>query len=926
MEHFPEGLWGADELEARLDPVARLWRVANWEYDRDSDVVYWFDAPLDVLSLTEEGAEKLLAPILVSLRHGAPWEHYDLDRTLTDVDGDPVDLRVQARPIFAPDGHVTGCVGIVTDVSEQRRTEQALRGVIDRYRRLVELNPDPVVVHQDGIVRYMNPAGLLLSGSESLDQFVGRPILDFFHPSSLEETLERIAALTEPGMVSEPAEAMLIGPGGVLKPVESISVRIEWEGRPAYQVILRDISERRRAEAALRYQASLVTHVSDAVIATDRDGNVRSWNPAAESLYGWQAADASGKPLAELIGGQAVHADGTTRSGEVVHKRADGSSLVALVSVAPLRDELGDETGTVAVCTDLTERLKRRAAEARYAAVVAALEEGILVVSSDGLLLSFNRSAQATLGGVLSEGMPITEMFDRWPLVTEDGRPMATDAYPLMLGLRTGQPQRRVVVGLGEGNDRRWLSVSVHPLASDPVARTGAVVCSFSDITDRKRAEEELNFQATHDPLTRLPNRDLVLKALAVVAAGDGPGGAALLLVDLDRFKLVNDAFGHVVGDQVLEQVASRIAGAIRPDDLLGRLAADEFVVVCPGITTQERARQVGDRIARALITPVRMPSGRDLVVTASIGIACVSAGEHTPELVLSHADIAMNRAKELGRARIEIFDDELRSVVSRSLVIVEDLRAAIDAGEITAAYQPIVSATTGDIVGAEVLARWHHHALGDVPPAEFIAIAEDTGLMATLGARVLEDACTQMARSQREGRSSPDANLHVNVSAHQLADPGFAAIVAEALQSSAFDADRLWLEVTESVFVDEAGLATTVLAELRELGVHIAIDDFGTGYSSLAYLKRLPVEALKIDGSFIAGLGSDAESDAIVVAIIRLAQSLHLRTIAEGVETQEQLTRLQELGCDLLQGFLLSTPQLPDELSLSLGYDAPSE
>lgn len=918
-EHFPEDLWGADGFETRLDPVARLWRVANWEYDRTTDVVYWFDSPQDVLGLSDAGAEKLLSPILVSLRHGAPWEHYDLDRTLPDLNGDSVDLRVQARPIFGRDGAVTGCVGIVTDVSEQHRTEHQLRAIIDRYRRIVELSPDPIVVHQDGIVRFMNPAGWKLSGGASPEEYIGRPILDFVHVSSLEETLERIAALTEPGMVSEPSEANLIRADGTLMPIESVSVRIEWEGKPAYQVILRDIRERRRAEAALRFQASLVTHVSDAVIAADHDGFVNSWNPAAASLYGYSAADAIGKPLRELLGDDAVDEHGVARSGEHVHRRADGTSVVTLVSVAPVRDQIGEETGTVAVCTDLTERMKRRAAEERYSSVVAALAEGVIVVEGDGTLVSFNASAQKMLGGKLVEGGQLLDLVEQWNLTSEDGVPMAADDLPLTVAYRTRKPQRNVIVGIDhpEGG-RRWLSVSVHPLAGHRIERSGEVVCSFSDITDRKVVEQELAFQATHDPLTRLPNRDLALKALHDAVNARGSTGAALLLVDLDRFKMVNDAFGHAVGDDVINQIAGRISQAIRPDDLLGRVAADEFVIVCPGINGQDRARQIGERVARAVATPVSLPTGRDLVITASVGITCVEPGSSEPEVALSHADIAMYRAKELGRSRIEVFGDELRDAATRRLVIHDALRDAVDAGEIKGHYQPIVSAATGDIVGAEVLARWTHETLGYVPPAEFVAVAEDTGLMAVLGSRVLEDASTQMAAWQRTSTALADTNLYVNVSPHQLADPAFVATVAAALQASSFDPDNLWIEVTESVFVDEAGLATTVLAGLRELGVHIAIDDFGTGYSSLAYLKRLPVEALKIDGSFIQGLGTDDESDAIVVAIMRLAQSLHLRTIAEGVETQQQLERLRELGCDLLQGFLLAKPQPPETLDLT--------
>jgi diguanylate cyclase (GGDEF)-like protein len=448
-------------------------------------------------------------------------------------------------------------------------------------------------------------------------------------------------------------------------------------------------------------------------------------------------------------------------------------------------------------------------------------------------------------------------------------------------------------------------------LRHEHAERAGALVCSFSEITDRRQVEAQLSFQATHDPLTRLPNRDLVLNAItdALGEAEQQRSAVAVLLIDLDLFKRVNDTFGHGTGDSVLKAVAGRILSACGDRDRLGRLAGDEFVMVCPGLDNAEQARDVALRVAAAVSAPLRLPSGRELVVTASIGIASIRDGQGTPEVALSHADVAMYRAKELGRDRIEMFDDELRSVVSRRLLIHEGLRGAVDAREITAHYQPIVHATTGEVVGVEGLARWEHHTLGEISPAEFIPVAEDTGLAVALGAHILQVACTDLAGWRRARRVSDDFTLNVNLSPRQLADPELPATVARILDATGVDAGHLWLEVTESVLMEDAVFISTALADLRAFGVHFAIDDFGTGYSSLAYLKRFPVEALKIDKSFVDGLGIDPESDAIVAAILGLAQSLHLRTIAEGVETPEQLALLQDLGCELIQGFLLSEP-----------------
>jgi EAL domain-containing protein (putative c-di-GMP-specific phosphodiesterase class I) len=276
-----------------------------------------------------------------------------------------------------------------------------------------------------------------------------------------------------------------------------------------------------------------------------------------------------------------------------------------------------------------------------------------------------------------------------------------------------------------------------------------------------------------------------------------------------------------------------------------------------------------------------------------------------------------MYRAKQVGRARVEVFDDALHHEVARQLHVQERLRSAMEAEEITVHYQPVVRAATGEVVGVEVLARWNDPGLGSIGPAEFIPVAEDNGLMAVLGTQILRTATHEVGRWQREGRCGPEFMLSVNLSPRQLADPDFVATVVAVLDETDFDPRRLWFEITESVLIEEASRAATVLSELQTLGVHFAIDDFGTGYSSLALLKKLPVDALKIDRSFVSELAADPDSDAIVAAIVRLAQSLHLRTIAEGVESPLQLARLRELGCELVQGYLFGPPVAPEQLAL---------
>jgi diguanylate cyclase (GGDEF)-like protein len=427
-----------------------------------------------------------------------------------------------------------------------------------------------------------------------------------------------------------------------------------------------------------------------------------------------------------------------------------------------------------------------------------------------------------------------------------------------------------------------------------------------------RRAFDDAVHQANHDPLTGLPNRSLVLDRLdqGLARSARTGGRVTVLFADLDRFKVVNDSFGHSAGDGVLLGVSERLRAAVRPHDTVGRLAGDEFVVVCEDLTDRE-ALDVAERVAAAVSEPI-MLGGRETVITASIGIAHAEPGTRAEDM-LRNSDVAMYGAKERGRSRIELFDAEMRRSMIDRLEMERSLREAIAAGELRLDYQPIVSFDNWRVSSAEALVRWDHPERGVVHPAEFIPLAEDSGLILPLGRWVLTEACRQLAVWRANGR--PDLRVTVNLSARQFADPELIDTVAEALARADLPADALWLEITESVLMEEAEITANTLQALKRLGVHLAVDDFGTGYSSLSYLKRFPVDLLKIDRSFIHGLGTDPEDGAIVLAIVSLAQALRLEVVAEGVEHFHQLEALHSLGCDAIQGFLLGRPGPADRL-----------
>ena len=423
-----------------------------------------------------------------------------------------------------------------------------------------------------------------------------------------------------------------------------------------------------------------------------------------------------------------------------------------------------------------------------------------------------------------------------------------------------------------------------------------------------RRTLGEAMHQATHDALTGLANRSRILDRLEEQLSGPDRGeGVGVLFVDLDRFKLVNDSLGHEIGDEVLRTMAARLSRCVRPGDLVGRLAGDEFVVVCSGLVGEIDAVGLSDRICRELAAPLTL-GDRDLVVTASVGVARAVPGVGADQL-LRDADVAMYQAKQHGRARTEVFGNSMRAELLERVELEHQLRLAILREEFRLHYQPTMSLDTGRPTLVEALVRWEHPTRGLVPPDQFIPVAEDTRLIVPIGGWVLRQACRDVAAWRAEHPALRDMQVSVNLSACQFADDDLVGSVAAALADTGLPPDALWLEITESVVMDGVESTIETLLALKGLGVHLSIDDFGTGYSSLSYLKRFPIDVLKIDRSFVDGFGTDPEDEAIVTAVVRLAQALGLSTVAEGIENTRQLVGLSELGCDAGQGYYFSRP-----------------
>ena len=574
--------------------------------------------------------------------------------------------------------------------------------------------------------------------------------------------------------------------------------------------------------------------------------------------------------------------------------------------------ELADQTREAALARDDAQR-----SEAHYRAVVENAAEGILTVAPDGRIGSFNAAAETMFGWTANEivGEPVAN------IVTPELHGALTQFLERYQEIGEAAAQRREVETTGVRRDGTMFPMVVSTSAITVEGAQPTISGIIRDLSDQKRFEAQLSHQVLHDPLTGLPNRvmltDRLEQALARVRRRERM--FAVLFIDLDRFKTVNDTLGHTVGDQLLVEAATRIQRSVRETDTVARLGGDEFVVLCEDIDGVHHAADFAERIITALQQPFRFGNDESHV-SASIGMALSADGREPAEEILSNADIAMYRAKGNGRSRYELFDETMQLWVTTQVALEAALREAVPNNELRLFCQPFIAADTGLVRGFEALLRWERPGFGLVAPSEFLSMAEEAGLMLDIGAWVLEEACRHAAEWWRLW---PERRLgiSVNLSNRQVLTGDILGLVRGALARSGLPADMLTLEVNESALIDDTvGGVDALLRELRDLGVNLALDDFGTGYSSLTFLNTFPINIVKIDRSFVNAIGTEHEDTGLMAAVIAFAKHLDLRVVAEGVETHAQLAKLLELEYPYLQGYLFSRPRAIEDVPAIIG------
>ena len=869
---------------------------------------------------------------------------FSLQAQMRRKDGTLFWARVTGRAADASDPRL-GAVWLIEDVTEQKRADEEMQRLVLEQQALLNNVVVGITIVRERKVLRCNRRFEELFGMEAGEGLHSSTQSMYFTEEEFERGAASYAEIDSGGTHVREQWLKRKDASGFWCRMTGRAVE---PGEPAkgYVWLFEDISERKRTDQdvqrLLKEQNAILENALIG-IAFLRDRQVMRCNRRFEEIFGYETGALLNQPTQALYlsdkefqSGDQLYGEvwsGSTLGRELRMKKRDGTEFWCFLSGRAVQP--GDPAqGSVWLFEDITadkaasDRIRQLAHEQelilqnatvgiafvrnrvirrsnRYLEEMTGREPGTLLGESSEVLFA-ERSEWERAGRAAYEGTgPGQTRVDEVRFRRTDGSTFLCRTVGRRID--SGEEEQEWIWSFDDVSTERATLESLEKLVAERTVELQAANAKLeAEISERKLAESRARHLADHDALTGLPNRRILEDRLtqALALSYRNRKQTAAMFIDLDRFKTINDSLGHAVGDHLLQEVAQRLVKQLRVGDTVCRIGGDEFVVVLPEITRGADAAQVAQKIIETLSEPIVL-EGRDITVTPSIGISVFPEDGSDAETLIRNADAAMYHAKEMGRSNYQFFTDQMNLAASRRLTLENDLRRAVQKNELVVYYQPISELKTGCTVMHEALLRWKHPTKGLVSPTEFIQLAEDTGLILKIGEQALRDACA-WAKKIGVDKRMPVA---VNISARQFNDPKLVEMVARTLEETGLPAEMLELEITESTVMQQTDATLGMLKRLKDLGVSLAIDDFGTGYSSLAYLKRFPVDKLKIDKSFITEVPQSRDHNAIVTAIIGLAHALSLRVVAEGVETEAQLEFLQSARCDLIQGYLAGKP-----------------
>ena len=810
--------------------------------------------------------------------------------------------------------------GLMIDISEAKKTEDALRLSEQKFGSVFRQCPDILVIARlsDGCLLEVNDAFEEQVGLRA-DQVVGRNATElniWDHQAAGIALLKRLQA----GSIRN-LEMKFRRSNGQLFTGLISAEPFELDTTPALVVVVRDITQLKETQQQLQISEEKFAKAFHAspdgmLLSRQSDGLLIEVNEGFSVITGHNSLLSLDRPIVEL--GiwvdlnernrmlEKLHNDGYVRDFSCLIRRIDGQIRLCEISVRPL--PIGGEACMLTIARDITERHLMQEKLGLAATVFESTAEGVLITDTQQRISAVNRAFSEITG--YSEG----EALGQTPRLLASGQHDSAFYIAMWHKLAADGHWQGEIYNKRKNGELypAWLTISSVRSRDRVITHFVAV---FADISSIKHAQARLDYQAHHDPLTGLPNRTLFESRLqaALSSPQEARSQGAVLFLDLDRFKHINDSLGHPVGDLLLKGIAQRLKEQVRDIDTVARLGGDEFIILLPGLQQASDAEHIAHKLLACFSAPFQAGE-HEFFTSASIGTSLYPQDGTDVATLVKNADAAMYRSKAKGRNRVESYTRDLTTQATTRIALEHELRRAIERDEISLSYQPKYCLKTHSLVGAEALIRWRHPIFGEVPPEQFIALAEENGTILQLGDWVLAQACQQM----REWHALylPFGPLAVNLAGAQLRQPNLLRRIEQLLGDCGLTPESLQLEITENFIMSQAEEALQVLHQLKRLGVQLAIDDFGTGYSSLSYLKRLPLDILKIDQSFVRGLPDDPHDVAIVRAIIALGRSMQLTVIAEGVETQAQQLFLAGEGCEQIQGYIVSLPLPPDEFA----------